>query len=159
MSDWTLLNWNPSRAAMPGLEDDTWTTTGIGKPPPEPGTRFLIKRCGHKSAIVGYGVTTSRDFEDADFEDPRKRSNYVSIKVISSSLEQVLPVRALRLLGIKLPWEFQGAMCRIDPVMGERVRLLFDAMLEPVAVSQTSEAWPKKKSARKSNVGLAMLAS
>jgi hypothetical protein len=88
----------------------------------------LIKRCRHKSAIVGYGVTTGREFEDDDFEDPRKRSTYVRIKVVSFSLEQMLPTRALRLLGIKLPWEFQGAMCRIDPVMGERVRSLFDAM-------------------------------
>jgi hypothetical protein len=48
----------------------------------------------------------------------------------------VLPVKALKLLGIKLPREFQGAMCRIDPVMAERVRLLFDAMqLEPVTVA------------------------
>jgi hypothetical protein len=128
MNDWTLLNWNPDRAAMPGVEDNIWTITGIGDKPPIRGTQFLIKRCKYNPAIVGYGVTIGSYFEDADFEDARKRSFYVPIKVISSSLEQVLPVKALKLLGINLPWEFQGAMCRIDPVMSERVRLLFDAM-------------------------------
>jgi hypothetical protein len=52
----------------------------IGKTPSEPGTQFLIKRCGHESAIVGYGVTTSEDFEDADFEDLAKGATMYTSK-------------------------------------------------------------------------------
>ena len=122
--DCVLLNWNPKAGCpVPPWKVDNWSITGLGKWQPKRGTPFIIKRCRYKPAIIGHGF-----FPGGDIVANPHWQWLIPIEARVGSLENVLPVKALKLLGFELPWQFQGAMCRIDPVQGQAIIRIFDTI-------------------------------